>query len=295
MPINSRISNRRWTTVFFLFLSGTILLASVAPAQRNPFRNPQLRPQDQEPQPNPPVLHMRVEGGLITADIVNCPLHDALLELAHRTGVIFKVQSQDNPLISVRLNKASLEEAVERIAVDHNSVFLYGPNASAPGGVSMVSIFPRTDPVSQPGTLYLGTGVVTKHNDDIETPMQALKALEGNAGPEMRMKAIEILADSRGDEAVEALTSSLSDPAPEIRMAAIEALTSLGVRAALPQIMLRLKDRDAGVRQRAVTAVALLGDATNLKALDPLRKDRSAGVAAAAEAAIENLSASGKK
>lgn len=239
-------------------------------------------------------MKMRVEEGNVTADITDSPLQAVLRELAERTGVVFEVRSQENPPVSIHLQHVSLQEAIRRITSGSNTIFLYGQGEESTQ-LKLVRIFPRTPPVQQPALVYLGTGAVTKNNNTVETPEQALQALASNATIEDREMAIEVLVKNKGEAAVKALTESISDPAPEIRVAAIEGLAAMGARATLPEILKSLKDLHPGVRQSAVTAVTLLGDAGNLRDLKPLASDKDASVATAAEVAIRKLSSSGKK
>jgi hypothetical protein len=234
---------------------------------------------------------MRAENGRITADITDCPMHKALEELADRTGIIFEVRTQDNPLVSVHLYQVSLQEAIQRIASGSDTMFFYGRGQLEPERITMVRIFPRTNPLQQPSIVYLGTGAVIKGGEDVETPEQALKALEGEASTEVRERAIEVLVSARSKAAIGALMKSMFDPVAEIRVASIEGLAALDARAALPGILRSLRDAHPGVRQSATAAVALLGSARNLKDLRPLTNDKDASVAAAAELAIRKLSA----
>jgi len=258
-------------------------------AQRPFPRNPQYsRPAAPQP-PKPEVLKMRVIDGAVTAEISDSPLRNVLKELAERTGIIFEVRSEPNPLVSVKLQAIPLQEAIYRIAADTDIIFIY--DDTRPDVISVVRVFPRTKAVQQPGIIYLGTGAITKISMEIRTPEQAKKVLEIGTDLEERGKAIEFLAQEKGNLAVQALTNALSDEAPEIRIAAIESLVVLNSRKSLPKIIQNLKDQNPGVRQSAVTAVALLGTSRNLKDLKPLITDANANVSAAAELAIRKLSA----
>lgn len=286
----SRIRFSTGWTASCLTLLATMFFCAPMPAQRSRLPVPQAkRPAPQEP-PVPEVLSMRVDDGTITADIRNSSLQKVLRELADRTGIIFEVRSEDNPPVSLHLYGVSVQEAIQRIASDNNTIFFYDKNE--PARIAYVRVFPRADSPKQPGIIYLGTGAVTKSNEDIDTPGQALMALAEGGSPEARKKAIEILSEAASTEAIEALLKAVSDPEPEIRIAAIEGLASLGAHEALPGILGSLKDPNPGVRQSAVTAVAVLGDENNVDDLEPLRMDGDTGVASAAETAIQKLSAS---
>jgi hypothetical protein len=240
------------------------------------------------------LMKMRVEEGLVTADITDTPMQTVLRETADRTGVVFEVRNQDNPVVSIHVTRVLLQEFIRRVTSASDAVFFYGHGAES-DRISLVRIYPRTAPVQQPGIIYLGTGAVTKTSNTVETPEQAFRVVGSDASIEDRELAIEILVKTKGDAAVKALMNCISDSSPEIRVAAIEGLSAIGSRTALPGILKSLKDSHPGVRQSAVTAVGLLGSAANVQDLRPLSSDREATVAAAAEIAIRRLSATEKK
>ncbi len=252
-------------------------------------------PAAQQPPPSDVGLKMRVVDGKVIAEITAVPLQTVLHELAERSGIIFEIRTQENPPVTLRLNQVPLQEAIKRIASSCNTMFFYGAAAGQPEHITMVRIFPRGNPVQQPAIAYLGTGAVTRSNDLIESPEDAVKALTERKDLEGKQKAIEILIASKSQMAAQALTKSIADPAPEIRVAAIEGLVTLQAHDALPEIVKCLKDSHPRVRQSAATAVALLGDAANIKDLRPLRSDKDSSVAAAAETAIRKLSAAAPK
>jgi hypothetical protein len=285
-----------WKALIPYRLAILALLVAI-PVQGAVFqRRPAATPDPQSALPGQPnVLNIHLENGRVTATIANCPVQKALQDLADRTGIIFEVRSQENPLISVNLYGVSLEEAIERIAPGFNSIFSYSNNPLDPEHITMVQVFPRIDKNPQPGIIYLGNGKVIKSNDDLETAEQALKILAEGKDTEQKERAIEILVNAKGEEAIKALVKAVSDPEPAIRVAAIEGLATLNAQATLPSILRGLKDRNPAVRQCAATATALLGTAQNLKDLRPLSADKDAGVAAAADTAIRKLSTSVKR
>jgi hypothetical protein len=250
-----------------------------------------INPQQAQQPAGPPLLKMRVEGGQVTAEIRNTPWQQALEELAARTGIVFEVQLQENAPVSMVLYRVSVQEAVQRIIGDNDSIFYFGNDAAGQPRIELARIFPRGAVPVQPGIRYIGTGAVTKTGDDqIDSPEQAVTVLSSSKDVDARQKAVDVLVAAKGDIAIKALVAALGDPAPEVKVAAIEGLASLNARAALPQILRAFKDSHPGVRQSAITAVALLGDAENVKDLRPMGKDPDANVAAAADLAIKKLS-----
>jgi hypothetical protein len=290
------IPNKNQWRAFRLLRLGFLVLFTAIPAQGSPFQRspfPASGPDAQGQKPK--ILTIRLDEGTITADIVDAPLQDVLRELAARTGIIFEVRSQENPLVSLHLSKIPIQEAIERITSGSNTMFFYAKSPQPSDKLELVRVLPRLSNIPQPSILYLGTGVITKSGDDINNPDQALKVLAESTKIEEREKAIEVLVNSKSSEAVKALITTLSDPAAEIRVAAIEGLAVLNARDALPGILKSLKDKNPAVRQSAAMAVSLLGDAQNLKDLKPLSADKDSGVAAAAEMAMRKLSAGVKK
>jgi hypothetical protein len=272
---------------FFL----TLAMNSSVYGQRPGFPEFPNQPSRQSQSNKPAVQNIRVDNDRITADIVDSPIQSVLLELAERTGVIFEVRTQENPLVSIHIDRIPLKEAIQRIAIGNNTIFLY--QEKNPEQIRLVRVFPQKPAGLQPGILYLGTGVVTRLQNAIETPEEALKALAENAGDEEKEKAIAVLADNKSDTGIKALMNCMSDHAPGVRIAAIEGLAGLDVHEALAGIVKSLKDRHPGVRQSATMAVALLGDSTNIKDLKPLIRDMDPSVVAAAELAIRKLSVTG--
>jgi hypothetical protein len=236
-------------------------------------------------------LKFHVEEYGITMDLVNCPLQKALEDLAARTGVIFEVRTQDNYPVSLHIKTPiDLVAAVKRIASLSNTVFIYNDDSESPQKIKMVKIFPATASLPQPSVIYLGTGVVTKSNDDIENAEQAIKILTEGKDIALRQKAIAFLVSEKNEKAIESLVPCLSDQSPEIRVAVVEGLAALNARNTLPEIIKTLKDANAGVRQSAVVAIALIGDYSNIKDLRSMRSDKDVNVLAAVENAIRKLS-----
>jgi hypothetical protein len=296
---------------FLLIMLGVILLGSNVSAQRGggrgfppnmpnmdfpqPKAQRQPQPQIQQPQqpqtgqPQPYVLKLYVDEAGVMAEILNCPLQTVLQNVAERTGIIFEMRVQDNLPVSLRPNQSlELTEFIKRIASGSNTQFFYSQGESP--RIALVRIFPRTE-LPQPSVVYLGTGEVTKGNDDFFNPGQALRVLQESKSAEAREKAINYLVLNKNEGSADVLIKCISDPEPKIRVAAIEGLASLSARSALPAIIKSLKDSQPSVRQSATAAVALIGDYKNVRDLKPLTYDKDANVVTAANIAIQKLSA----
>lgn len=287
---SGRTFGQMWRLCVFLFW-GTMAVATPLFAQvvRQPSRVPPVM------RPNVPAepasMKLRIEGEDVVAQIRNTPLQDVLAELAAWSGVVFEIDSQENPNISVTFFRVPLNEAIQRLTGNNNSISFYQRDEAGQPRASFVRILTRTPRPNPPSLHYIGSGAITKRSDDIvDSPDQALVVLSSSSNLTARQKAIEVLTAAKSAPAIEALRTVLTDPAVEIRVAAIDSLAALGVHEALPKILPALKDAHPGVRQSAVVAVGLLGDAMNVKDLKPLLKDPDSSVAAAANVAIQKLS-----
>jgi hypothetical protein len=166
--------NRNHWRAYYLLRLGALVLFTALPAQGAPFQQPKAQmpvsgmPQSQKPA----VLSMRVDEGRVTATIMDSPLQNVLADLAARTGIIFEVRSQENPLVSVNLHRVTLQEAIQRIAPASNTIYFYGKKQGASDRITLVRLFPRSGTSSQPSILYLGTGAITKSNYSADSPLQ---------------------------------------------------------------------------------------------------------------------------
>ncbi len=258
------------------------------PATAQPNRSRTSR----TPEPNIPArMQMRLEENRVIADIRVTPLQQVLNELAARSGVIFEVESQENPPVSIALLRVPLEEAIKRLTDSNNSIIYYDQDEAGRSQVSFVRVFSRNPLPHPPSLLYIGTGEVTKRGfEDIDNPEQAITVLAESDDLDARQRAVDALVSYNGPVTIPALKIALTDPAPEVRVAALEGLASLGASEALKQILPALRDTHPGVRHSAILAVSLLGDIENVKDLRPLIRDPDASVAASAEVALRKLS-----
>ncbi len=251
----------------------------------------QLAPLTSNQPEGPPTMRLRLEGRDVIAEIRNEPLQTVLDELAAWSGVVFEVESQHNPQVSVNFYRTPVEEAVQRLTKNDNLIAYYDLDAAGQDQLTFVRILDRTPRSAAPALHYIGSGTVTKHGDEImDAPEQAIAVLAGSANPVARQKAVEFLVTNKSPIAISALKAELNDPAVEVKVAAIDGLARLGAHDALPEILPSLKDENPGVRQSAVLAIGLLGGSANVKDLRPLLNDADTNVKSSATTVIQMLS-----
>jgi hypothetical protein len=141
----------------------------------------------------PAAMRIRLEGEDLTAEIHATPLQQVLGELAAWSGVVFEVDSQENEKISVNFNRVSVQEAVQRLTKNDNSIAYYDRDQAGQSRLCFVRIISATPHPSPPTLQYVGTGTITKRNDDIvDSAEQALAVLAGSSNLVARQKAIEV-------------------------------------------------------------------------------------------------------
>lgn len=109
---------------------------------------------------------MQIQDGKVTASIRAATLQQVLEELAARSGIVFEIQSQDNPLVSITLMEVSLPEAIQRIASADDLIFYHGQDSSGRSTIQLVKTYPRAEVPLQPSIRYIGSGVITKTGED---------------------------------------------------------------------------------------------------------------------------------
>jgi hypothetical protein len=114
----------------------------------------------------PLLLRMQIKDGKVSASVRAAPLQQVLEEFAARSGIVFQVQSQDNPLVSITLQEISLQEAIQRIAPADDLIFYHGQDSSGQSSIQLVKIYPRAEVPLQPSIRYIGSGVITKTGED---------------------------------------------------------------------------------------------------------------------------------
>jgi HEAT repeat protein len=88
----------------------------------------------------------------------------------------------------------------------------------------------------------------------------ALSVLEQDLSPEVRARAVRVLAKANGAPPAAAVVRALSDPDPDVRAIAIESLPDTGGAEAVEALISSLSDPDDRVRRAAARRLASRGD-----------------------------------
>jgi hypothetical protein len=165
-----RYMSQKLAPCWFCWVLLYLATSSVATFGQNQ-RPPNSRPASAQNQVNnqasiPLLLRMQIKDGKVNASVRAAPLQKVLEELAARSGIVFQIQSQDNPLVSIVLQEISLQEAVQRIASADDLIFYQGQDASSQNTIQLVKIYPRGEVPLQPSIRFIGSGAITKMGED---------------------------------------------------------------------------------------------------------------------------------
>jgi HEAT repeat protein len=96
--------------------------------------------------------------------------------------------------------------------------------------------------------------------DDKPAHLPRLLKLSRDSDPEIRWRALELLADVDDPKAAKRLTDGLSDSDEIVRLECIDAVATTGNQSAVPLLCTLLDDPDPLVRREAAFALGRLGD-----------------------------------
>ncbi|HEA67048.1 MAG TPA: HEAT repeat domain-containing protein [Desulfobacterales bacterium] len=205
------------------------------------------------------VVHL--EKNLFSVKAKNVPLKRVLEEIAKETGIVIIRRTSTDVRVSADYSALPLAQVLSRLTRDFGRVFVYASQSTAKTTSEIKAVF-----------IYAKSDMALKESE--ETAKQDLASRGGripesgslydllNAGaPELRLKAVELLAESEDESAIDHLTTLLlTDNDRKVRVSAAGALGSLGGVGAMEALSRALRDTDAEVRLNALTALGGLDD-----------------------------------
>jgi hypothetical protein len=204
-------------------------------------------------------------------------LNDLLVAVAKRTNIIITAYIPLDQSVTVSIQGYSIDEALKAILHDHSYVYA---NASS----SVLWILP------QHSNNEMATKSVSLNYPlepiDSTTSLQ-LQALSDD--PEERGDALVDLVRKDRHDAVNSLTSAITDPDRRVREAAIVTLTLAGDSEAIDALSIALADQDPRIREEAVDALFEIGGAMAVSVLQLALEDEVGYVRQAAMEALDEL------
>jgi HEAT repeat protein len=116
----------------------------------------------------------------------------------------------------------------------------------------------------------------------------ALSSLD-NVDPNIRVKAVQMLASMQHPVTRDAVLNALKHPMSDVRKAAAAALGKIKDPAAVPALIEALRDEDSGVRQLAAAALGKIKDPAAVPALIEALRDIFSDVRSRAAAALGEI------
>jgi beta-lactamase regulating signal transducer with metallopeptidase domain len=137
-------------------------------------------------------------------------------------------------------------------------------------------------PLDQPGPDLLDRVRPDGNRQLIDALVSAL----GDRDRDVRVQAVQSLANLNDPRTVGGLTVALKDADPEVRRAAVDGLTDLDIEVSKGSLLLALADTDAGVRGEAAVGLGELRDTRYLDVFVSLLGDPAASVRSQAARAL---------
>ena len=247
------------------------------------------------------IIQVTVEDGLLSAELRDAPLVDALRAVGEQAGFEVVVRGEAGVLVTQSLAGVPVEEGVRRLLEDAGSwslvhapagdgaaprlaeVRLYGGDRRPGAAWAAAEVADGGKPaqadreVSEPDDPLIRLQEIAREPTAAHLPeLRAALDAEDTAG--RRLAAIA-LGRAGGEGARQALAGALADADDVVRLRAVQALgrmrsaeASLAIRAVL------LDDPAAEVRRFAVSVLARRPDPSALDALHAAKFDPDAGV-----------------
>lgn len=244
---------KKYFSIFFFYMAIVILLTIVIfPSKAKGV------PQLDESQY---LLVVHLEKNLFSIKAKNVPLKRVLEEIAKETGIEIILRTPADVRVSADYSALPLAQVLSRLARDFGRVFVYDSQGTAKttSEIKAVFIYAKSDMAFKKSEEMVKQDLATQGVGRLESV--SLYDLLNAGDPELRLKAVKLLAESEDENAIDHLTTLLlADNNRKVRVSAAVALGSLGGVEAMEALSRALRDTDAEVRLNALMALGGLND-----------------------------------
>jgi type II secretory pathway component GspD/PulD (secretin) len=234
--------------------------------------------------PSPP-LAITVEHGLVSVNLQDAPLSDALHAVGERAGVQITIYKGSAERVTESFTGVALEEAIERLARGYQLVWIYGSPMGSATSLAEVRVY-----LGSPGAPAGGSVVVgppTPVEEPARNDLPGMASLVGQPTPGREeliqrrrderlteVRAIIEQARQQAPGALDTLTAILTgEPDPTVRQVAATSLAGNSRPEVVAALTTAVGDENASVRSAAISA---LGQMRN-EAMTPLLQEMLAG------------------
>lgn len=233
-----------------------------ASSPRLPSSLPQGPATGEKPTEQQPLI--TVEDGRLSVQVQNRPLKWVLAQISEKSGVFISTENIGNVRISVQLQDSPLDQGLRHILRGQDTFFFYGTEEGEYGNASLQAVWVYTKGTGHnilpvPRTAWASTREVELSLTDPD--------------PEERARAVEVLVERKGKQALDIVLQVLKDQDEKVRYRAL--FKALNAGLALPADTLQTllqSDSSPVVRFLALDALAERpgADRQNVKAVAEL-------------------------
>ncbi len=198
--------------------------------------------------PTVPQSSVTFTDGRLTVQIQNSRLEWVLEEISRQSRVaIVRAAGVGGERVSLDLQGLPLDEALRQILTDHDAFFFYSVEKEAPALLRAVWVYPKGR----------GRGLAPVPPEEWASTRELRKEATANPDPGARARAVEVLVERSGDQAVAVVGAALRDRNDDVRTRTLFG----ALRAGLPipadlLAQLALADPSPNVRFLALDGLA---------------------------------------
>lgn len=257
-----------------------------------------------------PFVEVTVEQGLVSADIHDALLADALRAVGERAGVQITFYSRSPERVTQALDGVAPEEAIQRLAQGYQVVLIYRllPGEGRTGRLAEARVYQPLPPGAVPATpIVVGppAPVVVEppgrdarlqdvraliqmaHQQEPGALDSLVATLMGEPDPVVRQIITASLAGNSRPEVVAALMAALGDTDPSVRAAAVSSIGQMrNERMTRTMGETLAKDPEPAVRRAAAWALSTQNSEAARRGLEAATADPDAWVRQAAVSAL---------
>ncbi len=243
------------------------------------------------------ILEVKLKNGQISVKLKNAPLEKVLKEIMSQSGAKIWLNDSIDTTITIEFQNLPIEEGVRKIIKNKNYAFVFAPNESKDGKLSIISSYKSQEttakgkneffkkPVQKPLQPAVKKDKPKKERRSFEELVK--EALE-NPDADKREDAIIALGETKDTKAIEVISKALTnDSSEDVRLSCIDALLEIGDKSVVDIVSVALKDKEPWVRESAVEALGELGGEAAIELIKNALNDDDGSVRELAKEILE--------
>jgi len=226
--------------------------------------------------------------GLLSVKADRASLSEILQAIATQTGMEVRGVEELDEEVSIEISNLSLRDGLQRLLAHENYMLV---ERTSPKGDArpVLAVVPRSGQVrsfaqkiinEKKSVVDEDEGVMVKDLPDVEENEQALRETMSDSNPTKQARALEILADREGLNAVPLLVKGIESKEAEVRFRALDILTNSQAheQTILSALGKAVSDADVRVKSYAIRVLAQRGGPETIGFLRQALRDPDSNV-----------------